>query len=75
MTFFLIDLHFVPLQDRYRELMRASRQWRDLMNRKHFGFGHDTGVTPGPGDLALFCVACPQPGINMPVNWHDHYER
>ncbi|KAG1837477.1 hypothetical protein F4604DRAFT_1692197 [Suillus subluteus] len=28
--------------DRYRELMRASQQWRDLMNWKRFGFGHDT---------------------------------
>ncbi|KAG1838555.1 hypothetical protein F4604DRAFT_1572198 [Suillus subluteus] len=60
--------------DRYRELMRASRQWRDLMNRKRFGFGHDTEVNPGTGDLALFCAACPQPGINMPVDWQDHYE-
>jgi hypothetical protein len=45
------------------------------MNRKRFGFGHDTEVNPGSGDLALFCAACPQPGINMPVNWQDHYER
>ncbi|KAG2108609.1 uncharacterized protein F5147DRAFT_799314, partial [Suillus discolor] len=27
--------------DRYRELMRVSRLWRDLKNRKWFGFGHD----------------------------------
>ena len=24
------------------------------------------------GELAVFCVACPQPGINMPSNWNVH---
>ncbi|KAG1887759.1 hypothetical protein F4604DRAFT_1570502, partial [Suillus subluteus] len=59
--------------DRYRELMRVSRQWRDLMNRKHFGFGHSSLVKPGPGNLALFCAACPQPGINMPLHWQHNW--
>jgi hypothetical protein len=62
-------------QNRYRELMRTSRQFRDLMNRKRFGFGHDTKVQPGQGELALFCAACPQPGINMPLSWQDKYPR
>ncbi|KII83158.1 hypothetical protein PLICRDRAFT_119732, partial [Plicaturopsis crispa FD-325 SS-3] len=53
----------------HREIMRISRQWRDLQDRKHFGYGHDTGKTPGPGDLMLFCPACPQPGINLPTDW------
>ncbi|KAG1830726.1 hypothetical protein DFJ58DRAFT_671542 [Suillus subalutaceus] len=44
----------------------------DLMNRKQFGFEHDTEVKPGAGDLALFCVACPQPGINIPIHWQDN---
>ncbi|KAG2144695.1 uncharacterized protein EDB93DRAFT_1087402, partial [Suillus bovinus] len=61
--------------DRYRELMRVSRQWRDLMNRKRFGFGHSSLVKPGPGNLALFCAACPQPGINMPLHWRHKYPR
>ncbi|KAG1857639.1 hypothetical protein C8R48DRAFT_607105, partial [Suillus tomentosus] len=60
-------------QDRYCELMRVSRQWRDLMNRKRFGFGHDSLVKPGPGNLALFCAACPQPGINMLFHWQDNW--
>ncbi|KAG2108111.1 hypothetical protein BD769DRAFT_1366002, partial [Suillus cothurnatus] len=59
--------------DRYRELMRVSRQWRDLMNRKCFGFGHSSLVKPGPGNLALFCAACPQPGINMPLHWRHNW--
>ncbi|KAG1764090.1 hypothetical protein EV702DRAFT_1051462 [Suillus placidus] len=63
------------IPDRYRELMRVSRLWRDLKNRKWFGFGHDTESGPGPGDLALFCPSCPQPGINMPLHWKQKYER
>ncbi|KIJ57513.1 hypothetical protein HYDPIDRAFT_104148, partial [Hydnomerulius pinastri MD-312] len=62
------------LQDRYRELMRTSRVWRDLKNRKRAGFGHDRERTPGPGDLATFCPACPQPGINLPERWQQLYE-
>ncbi|KAG1743676.1 uncharacterized protein EDB91DRAFT_1081059 [Suillus paluster] len=61
-------------KDRYRELMRVSRIWRDLVNRKRFGFGHDTEQSPGPGDLALYCPACPQPGINLPTSWRYDYE-
>jgi hypothetical protein len=50
-------------------LMRVSRQWRDLLARKRFGYGHEVDKSPGNGDLALFCPACPQPGINLPPNW------
>ncbi|TEB06358.1 hypothetical protein FA13DRAFT_1760159 [Coprinellus micaceus] len=45
--------------DRYRELLRVGRQWRNLKEL----------MTPGEGDLALFCAACPQPGINLPDSW------
>ena len=63
---------FIILQNRYREFMRISRIWRDLKLQKHYGYGHDINNTPGPGDLALFCAACPQPGINIPDNWKNH---
>jgi hypothetical protein len=46
--------------------MTMSREWSDLSLRKRFGFGHDLDSTPSHGDLALFCPACPQPGINIP---------
>ncbi|KAG1720661.1 uncharacterized protein EDB91DRAFT_1064768, partial [Suillus paluster] len=59
--------------DRYRELMRVSRLWRDLKNRKWFGFGHDMEAPPSAGDLALFCPSCPQPGINMPLIWEQKW--
>jgi len=51
--------------------MRVSRQWRDLLARKRFGFGHETNKLPGIGDLALFCPACPQPGVNLPAGWQN----
>ncbi|KAI6137277.1 hypothetical protein F5141DRAFT_1209605 [Pisolithus sp. B1] len=64
-----------PERDRYRELMRVSWLWRDLKHRKWFGFGHDAGQDPGDGGLALFCPACPQPGLNLPADWKVWYDR
>lgn len=63
------------LQNRYRELMTASREWNDLHNRKRAGFGHDTDQKPGDGDLAIFCSICPQPGINIPDDWKEDPQR
>ncbi|KAG1839346.1 hypothetical protein F4604DRAFT_1885303 [Suillus subluteus] len=56
--------HLVP--DRYRELMRVAQQWRQLKTMKWHGFGHRSDI-PSTGELALFCPACPQPGINVLV--------
>ncbi|KAG1894987.1 uncharacterized protein F5891DRAFT_1194652 [Suillus fuscotomentosus] len=64
--------HIVP--DRYRELMRVSRQWRQLKCLKRNGFGHEARK-PKPGELALFCPACPQPGINMTLPDADTADR
>jgi hypothetical protein len=50
--------------------MRVSRLWRDIQTRKRFGFGHEKDE-PGLGSLALFCPACPQPGVNLPDDWKD----
>ncbi|KAI6162707.1 hypothetical protein EDD17DRAFT_1776471 [Pisolithus thermaeus] len=61
--------------DRYRELMRVSQLWRDLKHRKWFGLGHDMEQDPGDGGLALFCPACPQPGVNLPADWKVQYDR
>ncbi|KAG1767881.1 hypothetical protein EV702DRAFT_979832 [Suillus placidus] len=54
--------HLVP--DRYRELMRVGRQWRQLKQLKWHGFGHEKRQ-PKAGELALFCPACPQPRVNV----------
>ena len=67
-----VSPHLVP--DRYRELMRVLREWRNLMSLKRSGYGHHTSestsqMPPPQGGLALFCPACPQPAINLPQSW------
>jgi len=62
-------------QNRYREFSRVSRMWRNIQNIIRFGFGHSPDKTIGPGSLALFCAACPQPGINLPDRWEDDPEQ
>jgi len=39
-----------------------------------FGYAH-SGLKPGDGDLAYFCAACPQAGINIPADWEDDPEQ
>ncbi|KAG1779892.1 hypothetical protein EV702DRAFT_1043281 [Suillus placidus] len=63
--------HLVP--DRYWKLMRVARQWRQLKLLKWNGFGHESKDRK-PGDLALFCLACPQPGINVTLPPEDMQE-
>jgi len=48
--------------------------WRNLKYLKWHGFGH-TNAVPGPGALALFCAACPQPSVNLPNNWKEDPEQ
>ncbi|KAG1786181.1 hypothetical protein EV424DRAFT_1476806 [Suillus variegatus] len=52
--------------DHYRELMRVARQWRQLKLLKWNGFAYERR-RPTSGELALFCPACPQPGVNAPL--------
>ena len=56
-------------QDRYRDLLRVSRQWRNLKGRKFHGVGYPDKPEPGLGGLAIACPACPRPGVNMPDGW------
>ncbi|KAG1771386.1 hypothetical protein EV702DRAFT_1049008 [Suillus placidus] len=60
--------HLVP--DRYWELMRVARQWRQLKLLKWNGFGHERRNLKD-GELALFCTACSQPGINATLPKED----
>ena len=55
----------------YTELRRLSRQWRWLKQLKWAGYSHSGGHVrePQPGQLTLFCPACPQPGRNLPDSW------
>ncbi|KAG2029711.1 hypothetical protein BDR03DRAFT_936796 [Suillus americanus] len=47
--------------------MRAARQWRQCKLYKWHGFAHKDDQLKD-GDLALFCPACPQPGINLDLS-------
>lgn len=48
-----------------------TRQFRDVTRRVEFGFAHRPAETPGKGDLAQYCAACPQPGVNMTEKWKE----
>ncbi|KIK21570.1 hypothetical protein PISMIDRAFT_103870 [Pisolithus microcarpus 441] len=53
--------------DRYWELLRVAQQWHLLKLLKWSGFEDNKNCTK-KGDLVLFCMACPQPGINVSTN-------
>ncbi|KAG6836139.1 hypothetical protein H0H93_011016 [Arthromyces matolae] len=57
--------------DRYDEFARVVRQYRHLKMLKRSGRGHNKeGIaSTKPGECALVCPACPQPGRNLPPNW------
>jgi hypothetical protein len=62
----------------YHELRRMSRLWRWMKKLKWAGFGHipqDQQTEPTAGELANFCPACPQPGINLPEEWTKDEKR
>lgn len=42
------------------------RKWRGCAHREE---------EPSAGELALFCAACPQPGINLPDDWEAEADR
>ncbi|KAH9016367.1 hypothetical protein EDB84DRAFT_1276902 [Lactarius hengduanensis] len=58
----------------YKQLLRTSRQWRDLKSRMEQGLGHQSEEAAPDGSMAIFCPACPQPGINLPNDWKTRYE-
>jgi hypothetical protein len=49
--------------------------WRDLIARVNSGLGHEKEAALVPGSLAIFCPACPQPGINLPEDWDQDPKR
>jgi hypothetical protein len=60
-------------KSRYRQLIRMLLQWRHLKMLKRGGRGHDpTGIEgTKPGELAVSCLECPYPEINMDKNWEQ----
>jgi hypothetical protein len=57
--------------DRRRDFVRVHREWKYLKMLKRGGRGNeDDGVIGvSPGELAVQCIACPRPGINLPDGW------
>jgi hypothetical protein len=57
----------------YHELRRLSRLWRWLKKLRWAGYAQKAGqpITPQPGQLGIFCPACPQVGVNIPDNWKN----
>ena len=58
-------------RNRYTELGRVARQWRNLKYRKWFWMLEN--LNGKRGEMSLFCAACPQPGINLPPDWPEEY--
>ncbi|KAJ7280892.1 hypothetical protein C8J57DRAFT_1057508 [Mycena rebaudengoi] len=60
-----------PPKNRYHEWRRMTREWRNLQMAKRAGRGHHRGgcAATTPGECAVLCPACPQPGKNLPDNW------
>ena len=61
----------------YRELRWMSRLWCWMKCLKWAGYGSTTKNVSdvSAGQLTIFCLACPQPGINIPDNWIDDPSR
>ncbi|KZP24407.1 hypothetical protein FIBSPDRAFT_1011668, partial [Athelia psychrophila] len=59
--------------DRYEELLRMIRQWRNLKMLKRAGHAHDPAgiAATKEGECAVLCPACPQPGKNLAADWQD----
>ncbi|KAK7016228.1 hypothetical protein VNI00_018947 [Paramarasmius palmivorus] len=61
-------------RSRYREFLRMVRQWRNLRMLRRAGRGHDAERNVNEtqsGELAVKCIACPDPSINLPNKWTE----
>ncbi len=38
------------------------------------GLGHRLEGNAPDGSMAIFCPACPQPGVNLPDDWRTRYQ-
>ncbi|KAF9542359.1 hypothetical protein CPC08DRAFT_650249, partial [Agrocybe pediades] len=63
--------------DVYDEFRRMTRLWRWMKKLKWAGYGHNqrNPLEAARGELANFCVACPQDGKNLPPDWRQRSEQ
>ena len=61
----------------YREFRRMTRIWRWMKRLKWAGYAGSSKKVKDveAGELAIFCPACPQQGINIPDNWREDSAR
>ncbi|KAF9565021.1 hypothetical protein CPC08DRAFT_630413, partial [Agrocybe pediades] len=61
----------------YDEFRRMTRLWRWMKKLKWAGYGHNekNPLEARRGELANFCVACPQDGKNLPPDWRQRSEQ
>ncbi|KIJ30682.1 hypothetical protein M422DRAFT_186777, partial [Sphaerobolus stellatus SS14] len=57
--------------DIYKPFKHVQRQWRVVRAWKRGGV-LDSRVTRKSGSLAMRCVSCPMPGINLDAGWEKH---
>ncbi|KAF9032023.1 hypothetical protein BJ165DRAFT_1327966, partial [Panaeolus papilionaceus] len=56
----------------YHEFRRMCHIWQWMKKLKWAGLRLDRKAgNPTSGQFMVFCLACPQPGINIPENWHE----
>ncbi|KIJ45388.1 hypothetical protein M422DRAFT_166915, partial [Sphaerobolus stellatus SS14] len=55
----------------YQTFNHVQRQWRLVKAWKRGGVVNSFGPR-APGSLALHCVSCPMPGINLNADWESH---
>ncbi|PPQ74198.1 hypothetical protein CVT24_012717 [Panaeolus cyanescens] len=58
-------------KNKYRTLMRMMLQYRHLKMGKWGGRGLEPSGIEGtpPGGMAMICLSCPYPDINLPEDW------
>ncbi|TDL13520.1 hypothetical protein BD410DRAFT_694232, partial [Rickenella mellea] len=58
----------LDLKNRYKEVSRCIHEYRHILMAKRSARGHDPeGINATkPGEFAVECPACPQPGRNLP---------
>lgn len=61
---------------RLAQLSLMVREYRHIKMLARAGRGHDPAgiLATKPGEIAVHCRACPQPGVNLPEGWEKDTE-
>jgi hypothetical protein len=71
----LTDNTGIKPPDRYHEWIRMCREYRHVMMLERGGRveAYDPSGVEGTkqGELAVLCLACPRPGVNLRDGWEN----